>query len=187
MPRLLKRIAIFAGLFTPVALGAQTSATTLRAVNRVLEYRAFWVGDSTRVDACSLFQSLGQPTGFPAGINPQVAFLLDRASEPCADDPQRAARSWPRAVVRVDSVTAGDSVVRVRLTVMKGENVYREAYSVGALDRGGWIREVTVTGLMREYLIPPGRRRTAPGTAARADSAIPLQNPVSGVAPAAPH
>lgn len=155
MHPVLKRAAVCSALAlagTASLAGAQrTTVPETTAINAVLAYRWAWLGDSTRVDACSVFTALGRPDAFPAGIDPQLARLLDRVVEPCAPDSARAqARADHRRVV-VDSLVRMDSVVRVNLTVERGEHIHRERYLIHALGTGGWVKEMTTWGVERVH------------------------------------
>lgn len=154
---------------SPVSADAQQQRLSLAlvALNTVMDFRVHWVGDSTRVDACSAYRALGNADDFAAGFLPSVLPLLDRTSEPCAEDPSRVSNQRPLTYVRVDSVVVnGDSTARVHLTVRKQtEQRYFETYEVGGLNRGpplGWVREVRVWGVTRDYLVRPGGVQSRP-------------------------
>ena len=149
------------GLVTPPA-GAQQSKN-LAIVNAVLDHRAHWVGDSTHVDACSVYEALGRPANFPAGINSNLIPLLDRTRDPCAADSARVAVRWPPRYVRMDTLQAtGSAGPYVALTIVKGEYRYRERYTIRTWQSGGTVeagvREVRTYGLLRAHLVPPQRR-----------------------------
>lgn len=168
MHRLLRRAGrraccVLVVALTPLSAGAQQRpGPVVVALNTVVDFRANWVGDSTRLDACSVERALGSAVDFhAAGMLPEAQALLDRVSDPCAEDSSRAPVRRPMNSVRVDSiVVSGDSVARVHVTVRKqSEQRYFETYDVGGLNRGapvGWIREVRVWGIMREYPVRPG-------------------------------
>jgi hypothetical protein len=87
----------------------QRPAPGFVAINTVMDFRAHWVGDSTRFDACSIYEALGTPENFTEAILPSVLPLLDRTREPCADDASRASEQRPLNYVRVDSFSiSGD-------------------------------------------------------------------------------
>lgn len=140
-----------------------------RALNTVMNFRLYWMGDSTRVDACSVYQALGSPEDFPVRVGSSVRPLLDRTTEPCvAGDSSRVTVRWPLNYVRVDSVSvSGDSTARVHLTVRKqSEQRHFETYDVVDIARDrplAWIREVRIWGIAREYLVRPGSKVRPPG------------------------
>jgi hypothetical protein len=145
-----------------VPAGAQ-QAKNVAIVNAVLDHRAHWVGDSTRVDACSVYEALGRPANFPAGINPNLIPLLDRTRDPCAADSARVTVRWPPRFVRMDTLQAnGSAGPYVALTIVKGEYRYREHYTLRTWQSGGTIgagvREVRTYGLLQAHLVPPRRR-----------------------------
>jgi hypothetical protein len=135
----------------------------LAVVNAVLAHRAHWVGDRTPVDACSVYEALGRPASFPAGIDSALVSLLDRTIQPCTADSTRAAVRWPPRFVRVDTLqVSGSAAPRVVLTIVKGEYRYREQYtlrtwqSAGSVQAG--VREVRTYGLLQALPVPRGRR-----------------------------
>src|SRR4051812_24315717 len=108
-----------------VVLGAAPATAQsgeVRALNAVLRHRAYLLGDSTRFDACSVYNALGRPANFPSGIDPTLVRLLDRTSDPCRRDSSSVAVHWPPYLVRVDSLAPARAV----LTVVKGEYSFRE-------------------------------------------------------------
>jgi hypothetical protein len=127
-------------------------------INAVMFHRAHLLGDTTRFDACSVFEKVGSPATFPAGIDPVLTPVLDRTVEPCAGgDSTRVMVRWPPRFVRVDSVSAG----RVVLTVRKGDYSYREAYLLRPQQNGervsATILEVRTYGFVHGRLVPPRR------------------------------
>lgn len=167
MYQVLKGAGLAAALFVvpppiPAAGQEQQPGPAAVALNTLLDFRAHWVGDSTRFDACSVHHALGRPADFPAGLLPSVLPLLDRTSQPCAEDARRTRVQRPASYVRVDSIAvSGDSTARVHIAVRKqSEQRYFETYDLGGLNRGlplGWVREVRVWGISRVYAVPPGR------------------------------
>jgi hypothetical protein len=130
------------------------------AIQTVLDFRANWVGDSTAVDACSVYKVLGSPPDFPSRLQPSVRSLLDRTSGVCAEGGVSAQQ--PLNYVRVDSIAFdGDSAALVYVEVRKqNEQRYFETYNLGGLDRDlplGWVREVRTWGVGRLYPVRPGR------------------------------
>lgn len=157
-----------------VPAGAQ-EPKNMAIVNAVLDHRANWIGDSTRVDACSVYEALGRPDDFPAGIRPDLLRLLDRTRDPCADDTTRIAVRRPQRFVRLDTLQAGGGATPyVALTIEKGPYSYRERYTLEAEERGGtflaWVRDVRTYFLLQEQethvepervipVLPPRRRK----------------------------
>jgi hypothetical protein len=64
------------------------------AFQTVMDFRANWVGDSTAVDACSVYKALGSPPDFPSGLQPSVRSLLDRTSGVCAEGGVSTQQPW---------------------------------------------------------------------------------------------
>lgn len=161
-PALVLSLIALSGWSTP-ARAQQPKDAAL--VNAVLDYRAHWAGDSTRVDACSAYNALGRPANFPAGIDTSLLRLLDRVREPCAADSARVALRWPRRFVTVESVQSG--VPRVVLRIVKGEYSWRETYTLRTWPNGGGrpgvsVTEVRTWGLLQSHPVPPRRRMPAP-------------------------
>jgi hypothetical protein len=149
--------ALALSLAATLAAAQRGTAPRVAAINTVLQYRRDWGGDSSRVDACSVFMALGRPDAFPAGIDPELVHLLDRPHDPCAADAERSAARSAHRVVVVDSLVVMDSVVRVNLTVQRGENIHRERYLIHALSTGGWVKEMTTWGVERVHWVRPRR------------------------------
>jgi hypothetical protein len=149
--------ALALGLAATLVAAQRATPPRAAAINTVLQYRWDWLGDSTRADACSVFTALGRPAAFPAGINPELVHLLDRPHDPCAADAARAAARSAHRVVVVDSLVVMDSVVRVMLTVERGENIHRERYLIHAFATGGWVKEMTTWGVERVHWARPRR------------------------------
>ena len=148
---------------------AQTSDGPASAVNAIIDYRVQWLGDSTRISACSLARALGEPPGFPQQIRPPFRPLLDRQTNPCAG-PSTVDERWPKEV-RLDSLVLGDSVGHAYVTVRRGEQTHREDYLLRANPRGQrwFVREMRMWGAGREYRERPPhtqpRQPPANGTA----------------------
>lgn len=124
------------------ALGLGTAASRARvdpaaidAVNEVMGFRRDVMGDTLRFDACSVFKATGRPAGFPSGLRPGIRPMLDH------DDPRpcEIPASRPRFLYRVfvDSLSLGDTVGFVHLTVVRGESVHLETHTLQR-GRGGW-------------------------------------------------
>ncbi|HEU4562778.1 MAG TPA: hypothetical protein VFS20_33420 [Longimicrobium sp.] len=116
---------------TPGALNAQSAApTAAAALNRVISYRHAWMGDSTRVDACGAFESLGRPSTFPAGLtDPQRRFFSTSVGDCMPGRLSPAAQAAGR-FVHVDSISTTHLTATVILTVRRGEYTHRETYSL---------------------------------------------------------
>lgn len=128
-------------------------------MSAVLDFRVHWMGDSTCVDGCSVYNALGRPANFPAGLYTSLVRLLDRVREPCANDPARVAARWPRNFISVESVSG--RIPRVDLRIVKGEYSFRETYSLrtwpNAERPGASVSEVRTWGLLQSHPVPPGR------------------------------
>lgn len=170
MYQVLKRTiggAALLGILGAVPLHAQDAArhsAKLRAINAVMDFRLSWAGDSTKFDACSVFTALDRPTDFPNGILAPFHRLLDRTTEPCADDASRAASQYPTYVVKVDSLSLADSTGAVLLTVRKHEHRYFEHYELTAVDRErpmAGVRQVRTWGMVQFLPVRPQRQRPA--------------------------
>ncbi|MDB4952219.1 MAG: TonB-dependent receptor [Gemmatimonadetes bacterium] len=142
--------ALIIVLSTAANIGAQTqtgAATAAAAVlSEAMAYRSVWMGDSTRFDACSVFNALGRPAGFPEGISPNVRGLLDRASDPCP--PAATFRAAADREVRVDDVAVSDTTATLRATVRIGDKFHHERYGLQRSASGWHVREVAVSGAM---------------------------------------
>ena len=173
-----RHAAVSAGLLmlglAAVPAGAQQSKN-VAIVNAVLGHRAHWIGDSTRVDACSVYEALGRPLDFPAGINPDLVPLLDRTRDPCAGDSTRVAVRRPGRFVRFSRVQAnGNAAPYVELQITKSPYSYQERYTLHTWESGGSILvrvdEVRTYFLLQEQethvypqrvipIAPPQRRK----------------------------
>jgi hypothetical protein len=131
-------------------------ASAVSAVDAVIGYRRGFMGDTLRIDACSLFEAVGRPADFPAGISPGNLPALDRGdARPCKGSRAPGLRLPYR--VYVDSLTVSDSVARVYLTVARGEASYRETFTLPRVRDGWGVREARIWGGMRIVPPPPGR------------------------------
>jgi hypothetical protein len=152
----------FIALFASLALGwteAGAQGKEIAMVNAVLGHRAFVVGDTTPVDACSVYEALGRPASFPRGIQPSLLRFLDRTTDPCAADSTRAASRWPRRFVRIESISARSGAdATVRVVVTRHEYRYRETYTLRVRGSAADVAEVRTWGIVQSLPIPPGRR-----------------------------
>lgn len=122
----------------------------LRAVDAAIAYRLAWLGDSTRFDACSVYDVTGRPRGFPAGLTSSTR-LLGRASEACPHGRvSPSAQQAPRVVI-VDTVVVSDETARVSLTVRRGEYTHRERFEMRMRAASGtWgVDRVTLWGAVQ--------------------------------------
>lgn len=147
----------------PLPVGkVAAQATPGPALSAVMTYRLTFLGDSTRFDACTVARQMGNVRDVAALIDAPVRRLLDGPPEPCP----RAREPGRSATVLVDSIVASDSVTHVHLTVIRGENVHREDYTVVRRGNGEFrgVREVRLWGAAQAY---PGRRPAAGGSGER--------------------
>lgn len=117
-------------------------------VGEVMEYRLYWMGDSTQFNACRVYEHIGRPANFPAVLSVAARRLLDRPADPCGKG------ELPPRRVAIHSVTVGDSVARVSVFVLKGEKRHREDFRLRGGRSGPWeVEEVTLSRHM--YFSPP--------------------------------
>jgi hypothetical protein len=148
----------------PGPSAAPRAADALSLIGDVMMLRVSAMGDTLPYDACSVFEAVGRPADFPAGLLPGVVPLLDRAGpDPCSAESPRVGARFPR-VVRVDSVRIGRTSAAVHLAVMRGEWRYRETFLFNPLPDGrGWgFREAQITHPLR-IVAPPPRVPTKSG------------------------
>lgn len=132
----------------------------LAAVNTVLDWRLNWLGDNTSFNACTIYEAVGRPANFPAGVLPGLIRGLDRTSAPCEGRAQAAGAS--QREVTVDSVTLRGDSATVFVTVRKGEIRYYEAYMLVHPSPQRWaLQEVRSWGALREYPVRPTTGRPA--------------------------
>ncbi|HEU0013865.1 MAG TPA: hypothetical protein VFQ45_09280 [Longimicrobium sp.] len=154
MPQLLRALAVLA-LLTAAPAAAQERPPTREeaAVNAVISHRVQWLRDDTPFHACRVFEALGRPADFPAGILPAHRRLLTRTQDPCAPP---APGAPPADVVLLDTLLVQDSTARVSLTVRAGERVHREQYRLVNPGRGSWgLESVLSWGHLRVHGVPP--------------------------------
>ncbi|HEX6749269.1 MAG TPA: hypothetical protein VF092_18370 [Longimicrobium sp.] len=140
------------------AAGAQRKE--IAYLNAVMQFRAFVVRDTTRFDACSVYNAVGRPADFPAGFDRSVLPLLDRTVNPCGADSTRVAVRWPPRFVRVERVVVAPEAngPHVVLAVRKYEYSYREAFRVNPVGTRANVSEVRTYGILQSLPIPPNRR-----------------------------
>lgn len=116
-----------------------------RAISSVMDYRASVLGDTTaKFDGCTVARHLGDAEPCAPTVAEPVRWML----KPC-----EAARD--RHTVRVDSLArrnGGD--VMVYLTVVRGEWIHREDYSLVPHDSPGpfmAVREARLWGAVQSY------------------------------------
>ncbi|HSU14817.1 hypothetical protein [Longimicrobium sp.] len=135
------------------------AASKVAALNAVIGYRANWLRDSTKFDACSVYRTVGSPEQVSAGLLPAFRDLLVARAAPC-DTPETVD---PRREVRVlvDSVNLAGPNRRVYLTVRRGEETHREEYQL--VNPDAWaVDRVVLSGAVRFYYARPGAGPPAP-------------------------
>ncbi|HWK90382.1 MAG TPA: hypothetical protein VNP72_10310 [Longimicrobium sp.] len=155
MPQLLRTLAVLALLLPAVPAATQERAPTPgeAAVNAVLSHRAQWLHDATPFNACRVYEALGRPADFPAGIRPAHRRLLSRTDNPCAP---LAPGTQHGDMVFLDTLLVGDSTAKVSVTVRAGEQVHREQYRLVNLRRGSWgLDSVLAWGHLRVHAARP--------------------------------
>jgi hypothetical protein len=151
-------LVIGASLAGPPALSQSTMAGEgFSAMVAVMRYRLSWLEDRTPFDPCSLSgQSASAVDSIPADVRELVGTLAGGTVPTMCADPAAVARALPPRVIRVQSVTPGDSVAQVRLHVRKGDHSHTEDYTVRRTPLGGWqVAEVRTWGHL--YAIPAQR------------------------------
>ena len=149
------------GFAAPGLAGAQrlhASDEVARAVSTVMDYRRTYLDDALPFDACTVQRVLGasRVAGLASRLVAHVQVMLDDAATPCPR-PFRQGRS----VVLVDSVRLSDSTAHVHVTVLRGELIHREAYSLNPGTRAVYmgVREVRLWGDAQAYPMRPRSRR----------------------------
>jgi hypothetical protein len=138
---------------TAVIAQAATNRGKIAAVNTVLDYRVVWMEDSTPFDPCTVYEAMGRPSNLGAALTRSAQRVVVAGAAPCSGAAQR-----PSRIVRVDSVTLGDTLGRVFVTVWKGEKRLFETYNLRPISGGSaWgVRNVTQWGALRVYARPSG-------------------------------
>lgn len=130
---------------------AQSAGTSDRVVilDRVMEFRLAWLGDTTPLWACPAFKLLGQPRDFLQKLSGNVRALLDQDVTTCDDPSARRARaSCPR--VELEKIVNSDSVATVELIVWHGEYRHRETYTVSRSSGSiGGVQAVKLSGFIQ--------------------------------------
>lgn len=128
-------------------LGAQTAVSdeAARAIGAVMNYRRYFLDDPLAFDACKVREALG---GNANTLAVQLRGMLDDVAASC---PRATTR--PRNVVLIDSVRLADSVARVYATVIRGELIHREIYSLDPRTSAPMmsVREVRLWGAVQAY------------------------------------
>jgi hypothetical protein len=115
--------ALVFGLFWSNAAAAQQPASAEAAVlDRVMEYRRYWLEDSTSFVACQVYERIGRPADFPAGLSEPSGRMLDHPEQPCSNP------GLNRRRVAIYSMSVGETSAEVSLLVLKGERRHREDY-----------------------------------------------------------
>lgn len=118
--------AVVAGIALPAP--AQSTAEAGGAISTVMGHRSIWMADSTRFEACSVQRAMNGAEDFAMHIIEPVRGLLNRTGSPCPRQPP-GPREW-RAEVLVDSLRFTDSTANVYVTVLRGELIHRENYTL---------------------------------------------------------
>ncbi len=129
-------------------------------LDAVIRYRRAWLADSTRFDACSVWEWTGGGA-VSAGVANPARVLLVPEGNGCARGRVSMAAQAARHVVVVDSAAVSDSVARVTVTVRHGEYTHRETFSL-VPHRGGtaWgVRDVKLWGAIQSSPPPRGPMR----------------------------
>jgi hypothetical protein len=120
-----------------------------------MDYRASVLADTTaKFDGCSLTQHLGDSA---LQLAEQVRWML----APCESAPGMV----DRHVVRLDSLSRGETEVRAHLTVTRGEWVHKEQFVLEptVADRPYMlVREVRLSGGSQFYPVRPRRAPASP-------------------------
>lgn len=141
-------------VLTAPSARAQSTADTARAVSTVMDHRRTYMADTLPFDACSVQRVVGGGEQFVSRLTPQVRGTLDDPRSPCP----RPARQGRSAAV-VDSVRFSGETARVYLTVLRGELIHREDYTLNARRSSAAfmpVREIRLWGHSQAY--PAGRR-----------------------------
>lgn len=138
MHKVALRIALLAcglALFVNPAKGQQEPTATAGLLETVMEYRVFWMGDSTTTFiACQVYERSGRPDGFPESFSVAARRLLDRQTDSCEPQPD-----LPVSRISIHSVAAGDSSAQVSLFVLNGEKRHREDYTLLRAGHSRWF------------------------------------------------
>lgn len=148
----------FAAMLFSTAVAGQraTDPPRIAAVNTVIDYRVVWMEDTTRFDACMVYEAMGRPENLLAVLTRSARRVVTPGTEPCSGAP-RPAPQTPTRIVRVDSVALGDTLGRVFVTVWKGEKRVFETYHLNPISGGSqWgVRNVIQWGALRVYARRP--------------------------------
>jgi hypothetical protein len=147
------------------AAGVHAQSSTQKRVpaavlDAVIRYRRAWLADSTRFDACSVWEWTGGGTNLsPGGADPARVLLVPEGNG-CVRGRVSTVAQAARRVVVVDSA-AVDSVARVTVTVRHGEYTHRETFSLVPHRAGAtWgVRDVKLWGAIQSSPPPRGPRR----------------------------
>jgi hypothetical protein len=112
---------------TPISAQQAPASDAVAILDRVMNFRIFWLGDTTPLAACSAFTVLGRPADFPVRLSRYVLPLLDRDPSTCDRPPVQQSKSWC-PIVNLEKITIADSVATVDLTVSRDHYRYRETY-----------------------------------------------------------
>jgi hypothetical protein len=130
----------------------------VHAISTVMDYRASVLADATaKFDGCSLAQHLGDHAVVRVQLAEQVRWML----APC----ESAAAMVDRHVVRLDSLSRGETEVRVHLTVIRSEWIHGEEFILiptEAIRPYMLVREVRLSGGSQFYPVRPRRAPASP-------------------------
>lgn len=101
----------------------------VRILDAVMQYRRFYLTDTTKLDTCQLLETLHRPATFPDRLEASSRAMLDLPVANC-DNGRVNPYSPYRPIVRLDSIVIGDSLHRVGLYVQHGEYSHHELYTV---------------------------------------------------------
>jgi hypothetical protein len=162
---LMRTILILALAVVSSASGAAAQTPSTRpatsVVNAVISYRRSFLADTTRFDACSVYDWTARQPQFPTGTANAERVLLGVAGEACAHGRVSPAAQAVRHVVLVDSATVSGSRAVVLLTVRHGEYTHHETFTLVGHNGGAtWgVSDVRLWGSIQSS--PAPQRRTS--------------------------
>lgn len=114
-----------------------------------MQFRHYWMRDSTPFDACSIYEVPNRPADFPNGIESPQRDLLDWATDPCTPvETPSSSMGWPQRIT-LQALTITEWVAYAHLNVQHGENIHQEDYTlVLSSAPGHWkVQDVHVWGM----------------------------------------
>lgn len=121
-----------------ISVAQAKEAQLARGLEAVLQYRHFWMGDTTALDLCS-------STASTRGVDSAIAERWRKAVR-VADCEHRPAGKRPRERVWLRSITMADTVGSAELQVMRGEYSHLERYSLRPRGKIWVVIEVVLNG-----------------------------------------